>query len=70
MNYEFSKLVKIGPERLGKDKFYILSNKKLRSQLKWRPKITLNNGLDRCINWIKKDLYSFSKKDENYIHKR
>jgi len=70
MNYNFSKLVKISPERTGKDKFYILSNKKLKKDLKWTPKITLDDGINRCIDWIKKDLSLFSKKDENYIHKK
>ena len=70
MNYNFSKLVKISPERPGKDKFYILSNKKLKKDLKWNSKITLDEGINRCIDWIKKDLNSFSKLDENYIHKK
>ncbi len=33
-------------------------------------KITLDEGINRCIDWIKKDLNSFSKSDENYIHKK
>jgi len=70
MNYSFSKLIKISPERPGKDKFYILSNKKLKKDLKWNSKITLDEGINRCIDWIKKDLNSFSKLDENYIHKK
>ena len=70
MNYNFSKLVKISPERPGKDKFYILSNKKLKKDLKWNSKITLDEGINRCIDWIKKDLKLFSKLDENYIHKK
>ena len=70
MNYKFSKLVKIGPERHGKDKFYNISSNKLRTQMKWDTKISLDEGLNRCISWIKKDLKSFSNKDKNYIHKK
>ena len=70
MKYNFSKLVKISPERPGKDKFYILANKKLKKDLKWNSKITLDEGINRCIDWIKKDLKLFSKSDENYIHKK
>jgi dTDP-glucose 4,6-dehydratase len=70
MNYNFQKLVKMSPERIGKDKFYILSNRKLKRDLKWKPKIELDEGINRCIDWIKKDLNSFSKLDENYIHKK
>lgn len=70
MNYNFQKLVKMSPERIGKDKFYILSNRKLKRDLKWKPKIELDEGINRCIDWIKKDLKLFSKFDENYIHKK
>ena len=70
MNYSFSKLVKNSPERPGKDKFYILSNKKIKKDLKWNSKITLDEGINRCIDWIKKDLKLFTKFDENYIHKK
>ncbi len=70
MNYKFSKLVKIGPERPGKDKFYNISSKKLNDQMNWRPKISLDKGINRCIDWIKRDLKFFSEKDINYIHKK
>jgi len=70
MNYNFQKLVKMSPERIGKDKFYILSNQKLRRDLKWKPKIGLDEGINRCIDWIKKDLKLFSKSDENYVHNK
>ena len=56
MNYNFSDLVTLIPERRGKDKYYVLSNKKLRKQFGWRAKISLDKGIDRCIDWIKKDL--------------
>ncbi len=70
MGYNYPKLVIIGPERLGKDKFYKISSSKLTKELKWKPKISLNEGINRCIDWIKRDLKLFSIKDENYIHKK
>ena len=30
----------------------------------------LDDGINRCIDWIKKDLSLFSKKDENFIRKK
>ena len=47
-----------------------ISLKKLKRDLKWKPKIELDEGINRCIDWIKKDLKLFSKFDENYIHKK
>ena len=70
MNYNFNNLVKISPERPGKDKFYILSNKKLKNNFNWQPKISINDGINKCIDWIKKDLKSFSKNDNEYVHKK
>ena len=70
MNYNFNDLVKMSPERPGKDKFYILSNKKLKNDFNWKAKISINNGIDKCINWIIKDFKSFSKYDEEYVHKK
>ena len=70
MNYNFNDLVKMSPERPGKDKFYILSNKKLKNDFNWKAKISINNGIDKCINWIIKDFKFFSKYDEEYVHKK
>ena len=70
MKYDFNKLVKISDERKGKDKFYSLSNKKINKKLKWKEKISLNEGLLKTIFWVKKNLDLFNKCDENYIHKK
>ena len=70
MNYSFDKLVKIAPERPGKDNYYIISSKKMNKSFNWKTKISLDEGINRCIDWIKKDLRSFSKQDEYYIHKK
>ena len=70
MNYNFSDLVNQSSDRKGKDKFYSLSNKKLSKQFNWKPRISLDLGLDRCIKWIKNNNYYFDKKDQFYIHKK
>lgn len=69
MKYNFDKLIKVSPERLGKDKFYILANKKIK-KLGWKPKISLSNGIDRCIKNILENIKRYNKLDENYIHKK
>ena len=69
MNYNYDKLVKISPERLGKDKYYSLLNKKIK-KLGWEPKISLSKGVERCIRNIKENIDGFKKSDENYIHKK
>ena len=39
MNIDFKKLVKITPERRGKDYAYLLNTSKIRKTLKWKDKI-------------------------------
>lgn len=70
MNYKFNDLVQITKERLGKDKHYILSNRKIKKELNWKPRIDLETGLEHCIIWVKKNLKSFLATDEMYIHKK
>ena len=69
MNYDFDKLVSPGPERIGKDKSYILSNSKI-VKLGWKTKINLQDGINKCIKNIRKYLREYNFKDENYIHKK
>ena len=54
MNFKFEKLANKSKERKGKDKYYFLSSKKIKKELKWKQKISLDTGLDRCITWITK----------------
>ena len=70
MNYKFHNLVKISTERKGKDKYYYLSSKKIKRELKWRQKISLDRGLNRCIDWLENNKKFFNKTDLNYQHKK
>jgi dTDP-glucose 4,6-dehydratase len=70
MSYNFKKLIKPGPERIGKDKYYKLSNKKIKKEFKWEQKISLDNGIQKCIIWMKDNIHLFVKNDENYVHKK
>jgi dTDP-glucose 4,6-dehydratase len=66
---DYNSVVKITKDRIGKDSSYDLSSKKIRS-LKWEPKITLDQGLDRVVNWMKNNINGFKKSELNYIHKK
>lgn len=70
MNYNYKKLVLSTPERIGQDKYYKLSNKKIKNKFKWKEEISLDNGLESCITWMKDNINSFNKTDENYLHKK
>ncbi len=57
-------------DRIGKDLFYKLNSKKIRSKLKWKDRIPLDKGLDRTINWCFQNLKRISNKDFYYSHKK
>jgi len=57
-------------ERLGKDNAYQLDSSKLRTELDWRDNVKLDQGLDECIDWVKRNFDVLKNQPLNYIHKR
>ena len=70
MNYNFNNLVTYSAKKLERDKFYHLSNKKIKQKFNWNTKISIDTGIDRSIESIQNNLKSFSNLDENYHHKK
>ena len=70
MNYNFKKLAKISSTRRGTDDAYFLSSKKIKKELKWKSAISIDEGIDRTIKWIRDNLKNFKKKDLDYNHKK
>ena len=66
----FSDLVNISKERIGKDNYYSLNSSKIRSELNWKPKIDINNGLKKTLKWIDSNFAILKKEKTNYIHKK
>lgn len=65
----FADSVEIAPDRIGKDSAYWLNSQKLRKTLGWRDKITLEEGLQQTVAWIRDNLDTLTKQPQNYIHK-
>ena len=62
-------LVNVNKERLGKDLNYLLDSQKIRKSFNWSEKISLNEGLDLTLNWIKSNLISLKNLPWEYKHK-
>lgn len=62
-------IIKTSKDRLGKDPNYALCSKKIRSELNWEDKITLDEGIDATIDWIKKNYNDLKDLNWNYQHK-
>jgi len=51
---DFDSSVEIAPERAGKDQAYMLDSSKLRSELGWRDRVTLEAGIAECVAWAER----------------
>jgi dTDP-glucose 4,6-dehydratase len=69
LNVSFEDHVEIVGERLGKDAAYILDSKKIRNELNWEDQISLDQGIDECITWVKKHFDTLKLQPFNYQHK-
>ena len=68
-NRNINQISKVSPERIGKDKIYSLNSNKLK-KLGWKPKISLDQGLNKVIRWIIKEEINLKEKDTIYVHNK
>ncbi len=69
LSKDFEACVDVAEERRGKDDAYWLNSDKLRSELGWADKISLEDGLEHCIAWVKDNLEVLSQSPLEYIHR-
>jgi dTDP-glucose 4,6-dehydratase len=65
----FEDHVEIVGERPGKDLAYRLDSSKIRRELGWADKITLEQGLDRTVAWVDRFFDDLQTQPIQYIHK-
>jgi len=68
-NVQFTDLAEVTGDRLGKDQAYLLESKKLRDELGWVDKISLDAGLQDTLSWIDKNLDILKTQNADYVHK-
>lgn len=51
---DFSECVDVAPERAGKDQAYMLDSSKLRRELGWADRVTLEQGIAECVAWAER----------------
>jgi dTDP-glucose 4,6-dehydratase len=69
LEVNFEDAVEFVGERLGKDSAYHLSSTKLRNELGWQDRISLDQGLDECIDWVKYNFDILKGQPYDYQHK-
>ena len=65
----FETCVEVVGERLGKDAAYTLDSSKVRNNLGWKDEVSLDEGLNDCIEWVKLNLEDLKALPWDYIHK-
>ena len=65
----FEDAVELVGERLGKDSAYRLDSSKLRKELGWLDRISLEDGLDQTIEWLNRFFDELKKQPLQYVHK-
>jgi len=69
MDCNFEQSTLLIEENFGQDAVYSLDSSKAKKELNWKPKITLDEGIDETINWIEENWNIIKTKDINYVHK-
>lgn len=68
-NTNFTDLVEMSEDRLGKDQAYLLNSDKLRNELHWKDDINLSDGLVETLSWIDNNLEIVKALPADYLHK-
>jgi len=69
LGVSFEENVELVGERFGKDSAYLLDSSKAREMLGWKDKISLEQGIEETIKWIKDNLGVLKNQAFDYIHK-
>ena len=69
MSIDFDRNVGVVGERLGKDAAYLLDSTKARETLGWQDQISLEQGIEETIAWVRDNLDVLKKLPFDYIHK-
>ncbi|TSC80437.1 MAG: dTDP-glucose 4,6-dehydratase [Candidatus Peregrinibacteria bacterium Gr01-1014_25] len=65
----FEEAVTIVGERPGQDKAYVIDSNKARTELGWRPVVTLERGLGEVVDWVNTYWDEIQKQPLAYEHK-
>lgn len=69
LGVDFETVADVAPDRPGKDAAYLLDSTRARTQLGWKDRISLENGLERTIAWVEDNLQSLLAQPSEYIHR-
>lgn len=65
----FEALAVVSEDRLGKDQAYLLDSGKIRKELGWAHRVSLDQGLRETLAWVDANLETLKNLPADYIHK-
>lgn len=65
----FTDLAEVSEDRLGKDQAYLLESSKIRQDLGWSDRVSLDDGLKETLAWVDANLEVLKTLPADYIHK-
>lgn len=69
IDIDFFTLAEVAPDRPGKDQTYLMDSSRARNELGWHDRISLEEGIDQTIDWVKANLEVIRQLPLNYVHK-
>ena len=70
MDYDFKSSVELIDQNFGQDSKYSISSSKLRTELNWKPSVSIESGIDEMIKWVDDNWSDIKKMPLEYIHKK
>jgi dTDP-glucose 4,6-dehydratase len=65
----FESMVELAPERPAKDPAYLMDSSRARAELGWNDDVTFEQGVDRTIEWVRRNLHEIERLPQYYVHK-
>lgn len=69
LGVNFEDHVEVSGERMGKDGAYLLNSEKVKSELDWSDKISLETGIEEVVEWVDRNIEVLKSQPLEYIHK-
>ena len=67
--FSFEDVVEITEDRPGKDAAYLLDSSRIRNELGWQDRLSLEDGITETISWVDQWFEELKNLPHNYIHK-
>ena len=70
LGVRFGDLIKMAPDRDGKDQKYLLDSSFIRTSLGWQDEVSLTKGLEETLGWVDENLAKLKELPTDYCHKQ